>query len=77
MSPLSPYLPVMEDREAEGLSLCMCTKVCLKPKRINGRDECLDGIERGAWHWSILCHMTSGRMRRFSPQHRYGYNELL
>ena len=53
------YLPVMEDREAEGLSLCVGPKVSFKAKGVNSWDECFDGVERRARDWCILGHMTS------------------
>ena len=56
-----PYLPVVEDREAEGLPLRVSTEVRLKPKGVNSRDERFDGVERGAWYGSVLCHMTPGK----------------
>ena len=53
------YLPVMEHRQGEGLSLCVCTEVRLKAKRVDGRDEGLDGVEGGAGDGSVLGHMSS------------------
>lgn len=53
------YLPVMEDGQAECLTLCMCPQIRLKTKRIDSRNERLDCVERGTWHWCILGNMTS------------------
>ena len=51
--------PVMEHRETESLSLCVCTQVSLKAKRINGRNERFDCVEGRAWDGCVLGHMTS------------------
>ncbi len=53
------HLPVMEHRETESLSLCVCTQVSLKAKRINGRNERFDCVEGRAWDGCVLGHMTS------------------
>ena len=53
------HLPVVEDREAEGLSLCVRAQVCLKAKGVDGREESLDGVQGGPRHRCILRHMTS------------------
>lgn len=53
------HLPVVEDGEAEGLSLCVRAQVCLKAKGVDGREESLDGVQGGPGHWRILRHMTS------------------
>lgn len=60
---LSLYLPVVEHRESKGLSLCMCAKVSLKAKRVDSRDESLDGVERGPWNRCILGDVTSVRLQ--------------
>ncbi len=57
--PYATHLPVMEHRETESLSLCVCTQVSLKAKRINGRNERFDCVEGGAWDGCVLGHMTS------------------
>ena len=53
------HLPVVEDREAEGLSLCVRAQVCLKAKGVDGREESLDGVQGGPGHRRILRHVTS------------------
>lgn len=53
------YLPVMEHRHTEGLSLGMCSQVCLESKRIDGWNKRLDSVQGGAWHWCVLSHVTS------------------
>lgn len=59
------YLPVVEHRQSEGLSLCVCAEVGLEAEGVDGRDEGLDGVERRAWDWCILGHVTSdGRRNR-------------
>lgn len=52
------YLPVVEHRQSKGLSLCMSAKICLKAKRVDGRDESLNGVERRPWNRCILRDMT-------------------
>lgn len=52
------YLPVVEHRQGEGLSLCVRAKVRLKAEGVDGRDESLDGVERRPWNRCILGHMT-------------------
>ena len=54
----------MEDREAEGLALCVCAEVCLEAEGVNGWNEGLDGIEWGPRDWGILSDMASGREDR-------------
>ena len=39
-------LPVVEDGHAEGLALGVCAQVRLKAKRVDGRNECLDCVQR-------------------------------
>lgn len=53
------YLPVVEHAERERLTLCVCAKISLKAKRINSWNKSLDGVERRARDWGVLCHMTS------------------
>lgn len=48
------YLPVVEHRQSEGLSLCVCSEVGLKAERVNSRDESLDCVQRGPWNRCIL-----------------------
>lgn len=55
------YLPVVEHREREGLPLCVCAEVGLKAKRVDGRDEGLDGVERRAWNGRVLSDVTPVR----------------
>lgn len=55
------YLPVVEHRQSEGLSLCMCAEVSLKAKRVDGGDESLDGVERRPWNRRILGDVTPVR----------------
>lgn len=55
------YLPVVEDREGEGLPLRVCAEVGLKAKGVDGRDEGLDGVERGAWNGRVLGDVTPAR----------------
>lgn len=52
------YLPVVEDRQGEGLALCVRAQVGLEAKRVDGRDEGLDGVEGRAWDGSVLGDMT-------------------
>ncbi len=53
MPPLPPptHLPVMGHKETESLSLCVCTQVSLKTKRINGRNEGFDYCVEGGLGW--------------------------
>ena len=53
------HLPMVKHREAKRLSLGVSAKVGLKSKRVNGRDERFNGVERGAGDWCVLCHVTS------------------
>ena len=53
------YLPVMEHRQGEGLSLCVCAEVSLESKRVDCRNEGLDGVEGGAGDRGVLGHMSS------------------
>lgn len=53
------YLPVVKHAKCERLSLCVCAKISLKAERINSRNKSLDGVERWAWDWGVLRHMTS------------------
>lgn len=39
------YLPMVEDGQSEGLALRVCAQVRLEAKRVDGRDEGLDGVE--------------------------------
>lgn len=55
------YLPVVEHRQSEGLSLCVCAKVGLKAEGVDGRDESLDGVERRPWNRCILGDVTPVR----------------
>ena len=68
--PHHTHLPVMEDREAEGLALCVCAKVCLEAERVYGWNEGLDGIEWGPRDWGILSDMASGREDRGGREER-------
>lgn len=52
---------MVEDRQRECLSLRVGPQVCLEPKGINGWDEGFDGVERGTWDRSILCHVASAQ----------------
>lgn len=52
------YLPVVEDRQSKGLALRVRAQVRLKAKRVDGRDEGLDGVERRAWDGSVLGDVT-------------------
>lgn len=51
------HLPMVEDRQGKGLPLGVSPQISLKAKRINGRDESFDGVERGAWDGCILSHV--------------------
>lgn len=55
------YLPVVEDGQSEGLPLCVRAEVRLKAKRVDGRDEGLDGVERRAWNGRVLGDVTPAR----------------
>lgn len=55
------YLPVVEHRQSEGLSLCVCAKVRLKAEGVDGRDESLNGVERRPWDRCILGDVTPVR----------------
>lgn len=57
------YLPVVEDRQCEGLSLCVCAKVRLKAKWVNGWDESLDGVERRPRNRCVLGDVTPVRRK--------------
>ena len=61
------YLPVMEHRQGEGLSLCMRAEVRLEAKRVDGRDEGLDGVEGGAGDRGVLGHMSSVATKSSRP----------
>lgn len=54
-------LPVVEDRQSEGLPLSVCAEVSLKAKRVDGGDEGLDGVERRAWNGRVLGDVAPGR----------------
>ena len=49
----------MEDRQAEGLALCMGSQIRLKAERVYRWHERFDDVQRGPWHWSVLRHVTS------------------
>lgn len=50
---------MVEDRQGEGLSLCVCSQVSLEAKRVDGWDEGLDGVEGRPGDGGVLGHMTS------------------
>lgn len=50
----------MEHRQGEGLALGVRAEVRLKAKRVNGRDEGLDGVKRRAGDGRVLSHVASG-----------------
>lgn len=52
------YLPVVEDRQSEGLSLCVRAQVGLEAERVDGRDKRLDGVKWRPWNWCILGDVT-------------------
>lgn len=52
------YLPMVEDRQGKGLPLRVSPQISLEAKRVDGRDESFDGVERGARDGSILSHMS-------------------
>lgn len=54
------YLPVVEHRQSEGLSLSVCAQVCLEPEGVDGWDESLDGVEWRPWNRCILGDVTPG-----------------
>ena len=66
---------MVEGRETECLSLCVCAQVRLKPKGIYGRQEGLYGVQRRARDGSILCHMTSAERKREREREREGGRE--
>lgn len=49
---------MVEDGQSEGLALCVRAQVRLEAKRVDGRDEGLDGVERRAWDGSVLGDVT-------------------
>ena len=49
---------MVEDGEAEGLSLGVGSDVGLKAEGVDGRHEGLDGVEGRARHWGVVCDMT-------------------
>uniref|UniRef100_A0A480F5T5 116 kDa U5 small nuclear ribonucleoprotein component n=1 Tax=Sus scrofa TaxID=9823 RepID=A0A480F5T5_PIG len=51
-------LPMVEDRQGKGLPLRVSPQISLEAKRVDGRDESFDGVERGARDGSILSHMS-------------------
>lgn len=51
------HLPMVKDRQGKGLPLGVSPQISLKAKRINGRDESFDGVERGAWDGCVLSHV--------------------
>lgn len=57
------HLPVVEDRQREGLALSVRAEVGLKAKRVDGGDEGLDGVEGGAGNGCILGDVAPGRRR--------------
>lgn len=57
------HLPVVEDRQREGLALSVCAEVGLKAKGVDGGDEGLDGVERRAWDGCVLGDVAPGRSR--------------
>lgn len=50
---------MVEDGQSEGLALSVCAQVRLEAKRVDGRDEGLDGVERRARDGSVLGDVTS------------------
>lgn len=67
----STHLPVVEDRQGEGLALCVGAEISLKAEGIDGWNEGFDGVERGAWNGCILSHVPPGTDRKgwVSDQH--------
>ena len=55
------YLPVVKRWETEGLALCVCPQVSLKPKWVDGRNESFYSIEWWPWYWSILSDVTPSK----------------
>lgn len=49
---------MVEDGQSEGLALSVCAQVRLEAKRVDGRDEGLDGVERRARDGSVLGDVT-------------------
>lgn len=45
-SEIRSYLPVMEDRETEGLSLRVSPQVCFETEGVDGRNKGLDCVQR-------------------------------
>ena len=52
-------LPVIEGREAEGLTNCMHSQVSLETKSLYARDKCFDDIVRSSDLWNVVLHGTS------------------
>jgi len=57
------YLPVMEDWQAESLSLCVRPKIRLKAKRVDRWHECLDDVQWRPGNRGILRHVTPADTR--------------
>lgn len=51
---------MVEDGQSEGLALRVRAQVRLEAERVDGRDEGLDGVERGARDGSVLGDVTPG-----------------
>lgn len=68
MTALISYLPVVEDWQGKGLSLCVCAEVSLEAEGVDSWDEGLDGVQRRTWDGRILGHMTSVTQRRNTCQ---------
>lgn len=58
------YLPVVKDRQSEGLALSVRAKVGLKAEGVNSRDEGLDGVEGGTRDGRVLRDVTSAKRGR-------------
>jgi len=58
-------LPVMEHGQTEGLSLGVCSQICLETERINGGYKGFDCVYRRAGNGCILCDVTSGKYNTF------------
>ena len=54
---------MMEYGQTKGLALCVCSQICLKAKRVDGRKKSFDGVKWRPWYGSVLSHMASGEIR--------------
>lgn len=52
---------MVEHGQSEGLALRVRAQVGLEAKRVDGRDERLDGVQRRAWDGRVLGDVTPER----------------